>query len=138
VRLMALVLMLVMFSGCAGTAAIQPTASSSDLIQLAADYRSALSRDEDLSRICTNFSFTYSGAILGTLEVNKKAFADVPRVQRYLIVHKAAVAYARQFAGSPARSLGVSAVTIKDDMGSTRGWIIVSTTGNVQYSLYGS
>ena len=137
-RPIALVFVLVLCSGCAATGPIQPTVSSPDLIQLATAYRAALSRDEDLSRFYTNFALDDSGAMLGTLEVNKKAWGGLSRTQRDALTKKATALYARQFTTSPASRLGVSSVTIKDEMGSVRGWIVVCTCGTAQYRLYGS
>jgi hypothetical protein len=138
VRFVTLVFVLFIFAGCATTRPIQPTASSADLIQLATEYRAALSRDEELSRLYSNFSISDSGAMLGTLELNKKSWGDLSRAQRDRVIKRATDLYARQFAISPAGILGVSSVTIKDDTGSTRGWIVVCTCGVAQYSLYGS
>jgi len=138
VRFLTLVFVLVMFAGCAVTGPIQPSASNADLIQLATEYRAALSRDEELSRLYSNFSISDSGGMLGTLELNKKSWADLSGTQRDRIIKRATDLYARQFATSPAGILGVSSVTIKDDMGSTRGWIVVCTCGVAQYSLYSS
>ena len=137
-RLIALVFVLVMLSGCAaGMGPIQPTASSLDWSQLVTDYRAALTRDEELARISATFSISDYGTILGTLEVNKKAWADLSWTQRGRIIRKATDIYARQFAASPVSRIGVSSVTIKDDMGSPRGWIIVCTCGPTEYLLYG-
>jgi hypothetical protein len=138
VRFLVLAFVLVMFAGCAGTGPIHTSVSHADLVQLATEYQAALSRDEELSRLSSNFSISDSGVIRGTLEVNKKAWADLSRGQRDQIIKRATGLYARQFTTSHASILGVSNVTIKDDMGSTRGWILVCTCGIAEYSLYSS
>jgi hypothetical protein len=138
VRFLLFGFVLVLFGGCAGTGPMQPSVSTANLVQLATEYQAALSRDEALSRLSAHFSISDSGAILGTLEVNTTAWGDLSRGQREQIIKRATDLYARHFTTSRASILGVSNVTIQDDMGSTRGWILVCTCGPAEYSLYGS
>ncbi len=135
-RSVGLAFLLIACSGCAAVPAKQPMLRSSELIQLGADYRAAISGDPDLSPIFSNFSINDTGALLGTLETNSQVWAALSKSERERVAQKASVIYGRTFMASPVRDLGLSNVTIRSDKGSILGWIIASTSGSLQYRLY--